>query len=258
MKLVDSHVHLNFPEFREDMEQVIENAKQNNVEIMVNIGVDLKTSQESVNLAQRYDHIYATVGVHPHSADEFPAIQSQIKQLAGDHAVIAIGEIGLDYFRNISAHESQIAAFREQLALALSIKKPIVLHCRDAYTEVLQILESDYIANLDGRLPGIVHSFTAGSSFARQFLQMGFFIGLNNVITYPKNTVLVDAIKDIPLNRIVLETDCPYLPPQQIRGQRCEPMHVNEVAKKLAEIKGLPLKEVIEQTTNNVREVFGL
>ena len=258
MKLIDSHVHLNLSEFREDMEQVIENAKQNGVVNMINIGVDLKTSEESVNLAQRYDNIFATVGVHPHSADELSSVQNKIKTLAGQSKVVAIGEIGLDYFRNLSAHQDQITAFKEQLALAIDLKKPVVLHCRDAYTEVLQILESDYIPHLSGRLPGVVHSFTASSAFARKFLQMGFYIGLNNIITYPNSTALVEAVKDIPLNRIVLETDCPYLPPQQIRGKRCEPMHVNEVAKKLAEIKSLSLKEVVEQTTANVVHVFGL
>lgn len=258
MKLIDSHVHLNFKEFREDMEQVIDRSQQNNVAIMVNIGVDLKTSEESINLAERYQNIYATVGVHPHSASEFSDIQSKIKQLASHNKVVAVGEIGLDYFRNLSAHEDQISAFKEQLGIALHLKKPVVLHCRDAYTEVIQILKSDYISNLSGRLPGVVHSFTAGSAFAKEFLEMGFYIGLNNIITYPRSTSLIEAIKNIPLNRIVLETDCPYLPPQQIRGERCEPMHVNEVAKKLAEIKGLSIKEVVEQTTINTTQVFGL
>ncbi|MDD5605964.1 MAG: TatD family hydrolase [Patescibacteria group bacterium] len=258
MNIIDTHVHLDFPQFREDMEQVIDRAKRHGINTMVNIGTDLKTSQNSVNLAGRYQDIYAAVGVHPHSAEEFAAMSSQIKSLAKESKVVAIGEIGLDYFRNLAAHESQQAAFAEQLKLALGLKKPVVIHCRDAYGEAVQILERDYLPHLGGRIPGVIHSFTAGPAHARKFLQMGFYIGLNNMLTYPQNAALQEAAKDMPLNRIVLETDCPFLPPQQIRKARCEPMHVSEVAKKLAEIKGLPLKEVCEQTTANARQLFGI
>lgn len=258
MKLIETHAHLNFAEFHEDLENVIEQSRVSGIEVIVNVGTDLVTSQESVNLAERYQFIFATVGVHPHSAAELPDTLSQLKHLATHPKVVAIGEIGLDYFRNLASHTDQVAAFQEQLKLALQIRKPVVLHCRDAYTEVLQILADDYIPQVGTRVPGIVHSFTAGPAVVRRFLQMGFFIGLNNIVTYPKNTSLREAIKDIPLTRIVLETDCPYLPPQALRGQRCEPQYVLEVAKTIAEIKGLSVAEVAAQTTANAKIAFGL
>src|SRR3989344_1105001 len=151
MELIDSHVHLNFPDFREDMEAVIERSLAGGLTAMVNVGTDASTSQESVNLAHRYREIYATVGVHPHSADGYTEAADTIKYLAHQPKVVAIGEIGLDYFRNLSAHDKQLDAFRAQLELAVVLEKPIVLHCRDAYTEILGVLERDYLPRLDGR-----------------------------------------------------------------------------------------------------------
>src|SRR5680860_267328 len=144
MTLIDTHVHLNFPEFREDMEGVINRATNFGITHMVNVGTDVKTSKDSIRLAERFDFIYATIGVHPHYADNFPEFVDELRTLARNSKVVAIGEIGLDYFRNLSSHQAQIESFKAQLDLALSVNKPIVLHCRDAYTEVLGILEEYY------------------------------------------------------------------------------------------------------------------
>jgi len=258
MALIDTHVHLNFPEFHKDMEEVIDRSFTQGVEMMVNVGTDFATSQESVNLAHRYREIYATVGVHPHYAEGFLDDVEKLRGLAREQKVVAIGEIGLDYFRNLSSHDSQLVAFRSQLNLAVQVEKPVVLHCRDAYTEVLGVLEQDYIPRLNGRLPGVVHSFATGPTYAKKFLKLGFYIGLNNLITYPKNDSLQEAVKIIPLERIIIETDCPYLPPQQLKGQRSEPVHVAEVAKQIAEIKGVPVKQVEDITTTNARHIFRL
>lgn len=258
MVLIDTHVHLNFPEFREDMEAVINRAWDNNIAAVVNVGTDPETSKESVNLAQRYDGIYAAVGIHPHFADQYEGLANRLKALVKENKVVAIGETGLDYFRNLSRHDTQLVAFRSQLGLAIATKKPIILHCRDAYTEMLGILEADYVPRLGGRLPGVIHSFAAGPAYAQKFLKLGFYIGINNLVAYPKSVSLQESVKIVPLDRIVLETDCPYLPPQQLKGQRCEPIHVTEVARKIAELKGVSVKQVEEATAQNAKKVFGI
>ncbi|MFH0905606.1 MAG: TatD family hydrolase [bacterium] len=258
MTLADTHVHLNFPEFREDMETVIARAFAGGVATMINVGTDAQTSQESVNLAERYATIYATVGIHPHFADAFESQLDQIRSLARHSKVVAIGEVGLDYFRNLSAHSRQIAAFKSQLDLAIAVGKPVVLHCRDAYTEALSILEEDYLPRLNGRVPGVIHPFAAGLPYLQQFLKLGFYIGINNLVTYPKSVALRDAIIALPLERLVIETDCPYLPPQSLRGGRCEPAHVIAVARELAQLKGVPVEQIEEISTQNARTVFNL
>lgn len=258
MAIIDTHVHLNFPQFHGDLEAVIDRAWQTGLIAMINIGTDLKTSQESVNLATRYANIHATVGLHPHDADNWESQIDQLKQLARQPHVVAIGEIGLDYYRNISAHDHQLAAFQAQLDLALQVNKPVVLHCRDAYTEMLAILEENYIPNLGDRLPGVVHCFNAGPAYAQKFLKMGFYLGINNLATYPSSTSLVEALKIIPLERIVLETDCPFLPPWHLKNQRCEPAYVIEVVRKIAEIKEVPVERVETITTENAKRLFDI
>lgn len=259
MATIDTHAHLNFSQFHPDLEVVIGQAWEEGLAAIINIGTDLATSTESVNLASRYANIYAAVGLHPHYADNWEEQFDGLKQLVRQPKVVAIGEIGLDYFRNLSAHDQQLAAFTAQLDLALQVQKPVVLHCRDAYTETLALLESDYIPRLrSGRPPGVIHSFTAGPAYAQRFLKLGFYIGINNLITYPQNTSLVEAVKVTGLDRIVLETDCPFLPPFHLKGKRCQPTHVVDVARKIAEIKGVPVCEVEEATTRNAQALFNL
>ncbi len=258
MVLIDTHVHLNFPDFHKDMEETIDRAWQGNIVAMVNVGTDANTSQDSINLAQRFDNIYAAIGIHPHFTDKYEKLADEIKPLARERKVVAIGEIGLDYFRNLSSHPNQLHAFKSQLDLALQVQKPVILHCRDAYTEMLNILEENYIPHLNGRLPGVIHSFAAGPSYAQKFLKLGFYIGINNLVTYPKSVSLQESVKIIPLDRMVLETDCPYLPPQQLKGERSEPVHVAEVARKVAELKGVSVKQVEDATTQNARAVFSM
>jgi len=258
MSLIDTHVHLNFPQFHSDLEAVIERCWDYGLVSMVNVGTDLTTSQESINLATRFANIYATVGLHPHDADHWEEQINGLKSLARQPKVVAIGEIGLDYFRNLASHENQVEAFRAQLDLAIQIGKPVVLHCRDAYTEMMAILEEDYIPKIGNRLPGIVHCFNAGPAYAQRFLKLGFYLGINNLATYPTNTSLHEALKIIPLDRIVLETDCPFLPPESLKHQRCEPIYVGEVVKKIAEIKEVSRERVETVTTANAQTIFNL
>jgi TatD DNase family protein len=258
MTIIDTHVHLNFSQFHPDLEATIDRAWQAGLIAMVNIGTDLTTSQESVNLAARYSNIYAAVGIHPHDADTWESQIDGLKQLARQSKVVAIGEIGLDYFRDISARDHQLAAFRAQLDLAIQVNKPVVLHCRDAYTEMITILEEDYIPKIGNRLPGVVHCFNAGSAYAQKFLKLGFYLGINNLVTYPSNTSLQEALKIIPLDRIVVETDCPFLPPWHMKNKRCEPIHTVDVVRKIAEIKDVSIERVEAVTTSNAQEVLNL
>lgn len=258
MAIIDTHTHLNFSQFHPDLEETIDRAWQHGLVAMVNIGTDLTTSQESVNLATRYAKIYAAVGLHPHDADAWESQIDGLRQLARQPKVVAIGEIGLDYFRNLSAPDRQIAAFRAQLDLALQLGKPVVLHCRDAYTEMLALLTNEYIPKLSGRVPGVIHSFAAGPAYAQQFLKMGFYLGLNNMVGYPTNISLQEAVKIIPLDRMILETDCPFLPPWPMKGKRCEPSFVIDVARKIAELKGVSVAQVEDATTRNAQDLFSL
>lgn len=258
MNLVDTHIHLNFNEFHPDLEAVVERMQKSGLVAAINIGVDAPSSEESVTLAERFSWLSAAVGIHPHSADKWEAQIDTIKRLARHRKVVAIGEIGLDYYRNEISAADQVTAFKAQLDLAISLEKPVILHCRDSYPQVLAVLTDYYLPRLGGRLPGVVHSFTGTPPQVQQFLKLGFYIGINNIVTYPNSTGLQEAVKMIPLERLLLETDSPYLPPQHLRGERCEPSYVVEAARKVAELKGLSLKQVTDTTTQNAQDLFGL
>lgn len=259
MDYVDTHCHLNFPQFHRDMEKTILRSFQAGLIYLINVGTDLKTSDECVNLASRYKEIYAAVGVHPHEARKnLEGVTSKLTQLLRHPKVVAIGEIGLDYYRNLSSQDYQKQVFKEQLNLALEAHKPVILHCRDAYRETLNILDEIYLPNLQGRCPGVIHSFSAGPNYLQEFLRRGFYIGLNAIITYPGNDSLEESVRLVPLNRILLETDAPYLPPVNMRGERNEPMRVTNVATHIALLKNIDVEEVITKTTVNALSVFGL
>ena len=259
MNFIDSHCHLDFPKFHADLEQVIERALTAGATALINVGVDLTTSRSSAGLASRYRQIYAAVGIHPHDAKTLSAdTLEQLRALAKDRRVVAIGEIGLDYYRNLSAQSVQRDAFIAQLKLAREIGKPIIIHCRDAYGDVLSILDEYYLPGLGDRQPGVIHSFSTGVRYAQEFLKRGFYIGITGMVTYPGNDQLVEAVKMIPLDKLLIETDAPFLAPQAHRGQRNEPMYVLEVAREIARIKQLPVVEVCQATTDNARRLFNL
>ena len=255
--MIDTHAHLNFPQFAADLAAVIERAKAAGINQLINIGTDAKTSEESVDLARSLDWVSASVGIHPHATPEFAQEFPTISRLAADPQVVAIGEIGLDYFRPTPSSDVQIPAFRQQLALAISVQKPIIIHSREAYDQTLELLESDYLPHLPEDSPrGVIHSFTGSLVQAEGFLRQGFYLGINNILTYPTSQLLRLAVADIPLDRIVLETDCPYLPPQALRGERSEPKDVKTVAEAIAEIKQISAAEVVAATTANARRLF--
>ena len=259
MIYIDTHCHLNFSQYHSDMEEVIARAFEADVAKLVNIGTNLKASQESVNLASRYQNIFASVGIHPHDARNVSTdTLLQLESLAKDRKVVAIGEIGLDFYRNLSSKEAQKEVFIKQLELALRLEQPIIIHCRDAYKDVLDILDEVYLPKLGDRLPGVIHSFSSGINYLQEFLKRGFYIGFNGMITYPNNDKLIEAVKATPNDRILIETDAPYLSPQAYRGNRNEPMWIIEVAKTIAKIKEISLEDVANLTTNNAIHLFGL
>lgn len=259
MNYVDTHCHLNFPQFHRDMEKTILRSFQAGLIYLINVGTDIRSSGESVNLASRYKEIYAAVGVHPHDARKNLAnLNVSLAPFLRHPKVVAIGEIGLDYFRNLSSQENQKTAFAEQLKIAIQYRKPVILHCRDAYHDMLNILDEFYLPYVKDCPVGVIHSFSAGPSYLQEFLRRGFYIGFSGMITYPDHESLVEAVRITPLDRLLLETDAPYLPPATHRGERNEPMWVKEIAAKVAELKGVELIEVVNKSTTNAITLFGL
>ena len=253
MKWIDSHAHLDDRAFDVDRASVIARCSEEEMGIL-SMGASLRSSRAAIRLAKRYRNMWATVGVHPHSAKSVDAAtMAELKELAQDDLVVAIGEIGLDYYRDLSPRDRQRDAFVQQLNLAAELKLPICLHNRESTDDLLAILK-----NMATIHRGVVHSFLGNRSLAEDFLLLGLYLGVGGPLTYPKNSALRDAVKHVPLDRILLETDCPYLTPVPYRGRRNEPVYVRYVAEEIARLKGISVDEVARQTLKNARQLFSL
>lgn len=253
--LVDSHAHVQMRQFNNDREQVIAAAFAAGVTQMVVPGVDVPTSKLAIELAERYPgHIFAAVGTHPHDAttltDEALAAQ---RELARSAHVVAIGEIGLDYYRNLSPRDVQRDAITRQFALARELDLPIILHNRDSHADMIALLR----AEAQG-LRGVFHCFIGDQAMARDALDLGFYISFAGPVTYPKNTELAEVAAWAPLDRILIETDCPYLTPTPFRGQRNEPRFVAQTAQRIAELRGMTTDALAEATARNAAMLFRL
>lgn len=271
MGLIDSHCHLDFPEFGEDREVVLRRAKESGVIAIVNPGTDLETSKNAVWLAKEQTWVYSAVGLHPHEAVRFfqrgkldeeklKADLDVLRSLVGNARLVAVGEIGLDFYRianeppqdgHVSIKDVQRKLFVAQLDLAKEANLPVILHCRQAYEVMLEILTPRAPLN------GVVHCFEGTPEIAERFFALGLLVSFTNNVSYEKSRSL-EAAKVVPLDRMLIETDAPFLPPEGMRGQRCEPAHARNVAEKIAEVKGLSIEEVGERTTENARKLFGL
>ena len=250
-RLIDSHAHLDDGRFDKDRAAIIARCFEEGIGV-VTIGADLASSREAVRLAGRHQSIWATVGVHPHDAKTVsPDVLTEIETLAAD--AVAIGEIGLDYYRDLSPHDVQRRVFAEQLDLAERVGLPVVLHNRESTDDLLAILREAGDAH-----NGIVHSFLGDIALAETFLNMGFHLGIGGPLTFPKNHILRDAVRAIPLDRIVLETDCPYLTPVPYRGRRNEPAYTRYVAEAVAELKGMSVDEVARAAVQNTSRLLHL
>jgi len=256
--IIDSHCHLQFPKYKDDLKEVIARAQESDV-AMICVGTDYETSKQAIEIASQYENIWATVGLHPNDnlGETFDA--TEYEKLLKMDKIVAMGEIGLDYYRTTKDKDKQFQRerFEQQLVVAVKADKPIIIHSRDAGQGSIGIVHADLLAILKNNLPsklGVAHSFTGTIDEARQYLDLGFYLGFNGIITFARQ--YDEMIKFIPLDRILLETDAPFLSPEPYRGQRNEPAYIVEVAKKLAEIKNEPLDNIISQTTKNTQKLF--
>jgi TatD DNase family protein len=254
--LIDSHCHLDDPRFDNDREAVLQRARAEGVTEFVTIGCDLPTSQRAVSLAQQYPPVFSSIGVHPHEAAGItPATYDALRTLAKQPKVVAYGEIGLDYYYNFSPPEIQRQRFREQIALARELRLPVIIHSRDAKKDTLTILEEEK-ANEFG---GVFHCFTGDLEMAKAALGLGFFISFSGIVTFPKAAELQKVAQELPLDRMLVETDSPYLTPHPYRGKRNEPAYVQHVARKIAQLRpSLTFEEVMDSTRSNAKKLFGI
>ena len=252
---IDTHCHLDFDDYASDRSQILERAKQAGVAEVITIGVDLTSSRRAIDLAKANWSVYASVGIHPHNAH--PLSDKDTKQLISLGTmpeVVAYGEIGLDFYRNHQSRSRQIACFEEQLGVARQLSLPLVLHDREAHQDVLQLLREGKAWEMGGTM----HCFSGDWSFARKCLDLGFCLSIAGPVTFGKSNTLQDVARKCPLDRLLLETDAPFLAPAPKRGKRNEPAFIIHTAEKIASLKGMPLEEVARQTTLNARSLFKL
>ncbi len=255
MPLVDTHAHLHFPEFAADLAAVLERARATGVVAMVTVGTDRETNPAAVALAERLPQVYATVGIHPHDAgDATDADFEAMERLARSAKVVALGEMGLDFFRDLSPRDTQEEVFHRQLELARRLARPVVVHCRDAHEATLAILNEAGA----GAIGGVMHCFSGDTEMAKRCLDLGLFISLAGPVTYKNARALPDVARFVPEDRLVVETDCPFLPPQPHRGQRNEPAWVALTSARVAALRGAPPEAFAAATTRNAARLFGL
>jgi len=250
MKLIDSHCHPQMSQYDGDREEVIKRTLEGGVE-MVCVGVDLESSEKAIKLSEKYNGIWAAVGLHPNDNLDEEFDSEKYNELAKNKKVVAIGEIGLDYYRTPENDKQEIQKkrFEEQIKMAEELKLPVIMHCRQAYNDAFEILKSHSIE-------GVAHSFTDTWENAQKVFDLGFYIGFNGIITFTDQ--YDEIVAKSPMDRILIETDAPYLAPVPYRGKRNESLYVIEVAKKIAKLKNIPVEEVAEQTVKNTSSLFKL
>lgn len=253
MKLFDAHCHLQLPQYDADRDQVLARMRDAEMGAIV-IGTDYESSKSGLELAASHDFLWASVGLHPNdnAAEEFNL--AQYEALARAEKVVAIGECGLDYFRGGGSEEErdvQVVRFEQQLALAQKVGKPLIIHCRDAHDDMLALL-----AECKPSVPVVIHFFTGSGELAQRYLDLGCYLSFPGPVTY--TNMYDDSIRVCPLERLLMETDAPFAAPVPYRGKRNEPVYVSEVAKKVAQTKGISDTQVVEAALDNARKVFGL
>ena len=249
--MFDSHCHPQFPHYDQDRNELIKRTLKEGV-FMICVGTDFETSKKAIEMADKYEWIWATVGLHPNDNINEKFNHEIYEKLLNQERVVGFGEIGLDYYRTEKSEDQKIQKqrFGQQLELAKKVKKPIVLHCREAHQEMLKIISS----NRDSNLKGVIHSFTGTLEEAKKYLNLKFYLGFNGIITFTNQ--YDEIVKYAPLENILLETDAPYLTPSPFRGKRNEPAFVRYVAEKIAQLKGISYNRVAEQTFENTKKLF--
>ncbi len=252
--LVDTHAHLQWASFDRDREKVIDRAGKVNVKHIVNIGFDLDGSRKAIELAEKHRGLYATVGIHPHNASQLnEAVLERLAKLSENPKVVAIGETGLDYHRNLSPRDAQKKAFEAQLFLAEKLGLPVAIHDREAHADILKML-----SKFKGKIKGVMHCFSGSREMAEQCVKFGFYISFAGPVTFPNSHRLQKMAKETDLDKILLETDSPWLAPQNMRGKRNEPAYLPFIAEKIANLRGISLDALAEATTENAKEIFQL
>ncbi len=269
MQLFDTHAHLQDSRFDADRDDVIQHARDCGVAAMLVLGVDVATSQQAIELADAHpDVVFAAAGCHPHDADVMDdGAFAALTELVARPEVVAVGEIGLDFYRNLSERQKQIAVLLQQLDMAKDLEKPVAVHCRDAQDELLPIME-DWSRHAGGAMRqgrplgarplGVMHYYSGDAILAAYYAALGFMISIHTSITYPKSDQLREVARTLPLDVLVVETDSPYGAPQARRGKRNEPAHVLAAVETIAELRGETLERVAEATTENALRLFGI
>lgn len=267
--LVDTHCHLNFNIYDNDRDLVIENARQVGIKRILNPGINLQTSLEAVKLSEEYNDVYAAVGIHPNDALSWNANTIvALRKLSKNNKVIAIGEIGLDYYRENAPRELQISIFREQLELALELNLPVIIHTRNSSAEDFQAIDETFEIIEDtlsedsrsiksvGYIPGVLHSFSSRINEAQIAVGLNFMIGISGPVTFKQAEYLKEVVEEIGINKLLIETDAPFLTPAPYRGKRNQPANVKYIAEKISEIKELPYDFVVKKTWENSKRIF--
>ena len=251
--IFETHAHLNDPAFDEDRESLILGLPQKGIEAVMNVGCCLESSGDCIALAEKYPFVYASVGSHPDSADEVnEAVIEKYRRMAGHPKVLAIGEIGLDYYYETIPREIQQKAFRMQMELAKELDMPVIVHERNAHDDGMRIVKE-----FSG-VTGVFHCYSGSAEMARQLVNMGWYIGFTGVLTFKNARKAIEVASSIPLDRIVLETDCPYMSPEPFRGKRNDPGYLYRMAERLAQIRGISVEEVHAVTTENAKRLYRL
>ncbi len=249
--LVDSHAHLDDKAFGADLPAVLARAREAGVTRIVTIGTSLDSSRRAREIAEREPDVWFSPGIHPHEADA-PGPVDDLRELARHPRAVAVGETGLDYFKKYASHPNQKALFLKHLEIAREAGKPVSIHCRDAHADAAAILREH------APLRGVIHCFSGDAAAAEAYLALGFYLSIAGPVTYPNAKGLREAVRTVPLDRLMVETDCPLLTPQKHRGSRNEPAYVRYTAAEIANVKGVPLSELEAATTANARALFGL
>ena len=254
--LIDSHAHIDDQKFDADREAVLEQARANGVELIINPGADEASSLRAIAMSEKYPMVYATVGVHPHDAKDYERERTGqlLKAWAQKEKVVAIGEIGLDYHYDLSPRDVQQTVFIEQLAIAREVKLPIVIHNRESMEDMVRILKEHFSPEYGG----VMHSYSGSAEMAKVFLEMGFYLSISGLLTFKNARKLPEVVAMMPLDRLLVETDSPYLTPTPYRGKRNEPAYVRLVVEEIARLRGISIEEVAAITVENTRRVFGI
>ncbi len=252
--LIDSHAHLEMGDFEHDRDDVLARARQAGIGIIITVGTNLEDCHKAVSLSEKYQEVYAAIGIHPHDVKGIDGnTYRTLKTLALCDKVVALGEIGLDFYRNRSPRQIQIRRFGEQLEIAGELQLPVIIHDRDAHEETVQILKAG-----KRERGGVIHCFSGDTVMAKQCLDMGFYISIPGPVTYPKAARITEVVRYVPMERILVETDCPFLTPQPHRGSRNEPAYVVHTARKISEIKKISTEDVERITSENAKTLFGI